>query len=215
MSGSGINWAICKSASRSRQTTMPAPHHSVFTGRMPFLPPNQQRQSTEGITWVGSRNHKSRAQTPTGRGITGAGRDIFGAIEKYREYAAHGRHSQPYSVGGGSDAAFCCQYCSSWLAVATYWGRRPSGRRVSVSWCGAWRGPLVRSCRRTSTDARRGGTASDWTRRRPCTRARTPSADAAHAPQSAAGDTRLARWFHLQTTARQSCISDSAPHPVT
>jgi len=22
---------------------------SVFTGRMPFLPPNQQRQSTEGI----------------------------------------------------------------------------------------------------------------------------------------------------------------------
>jgi len=27
---------------------MPAPHHSVFTGRMPFLPLNQQRQSTEG-----------------------------------------------------------------------------------------------------------------------------------------------------------------------
>ena len=23
-------------------------HHSVFTGRMPFLPPNQHRQSTEG-----------------------------------------------------------------------------------------------------------------------------------------------------------------------
>jgi len=23
-------------------------HRSVFTGRMPFLPPNQQRQSTEG-----------------------------------------------------------------------------------------------------------------------------------------------------------------------
>jgi len=23
--------------------------HSFFTGRMPFLPPNQQRQSTEGI----------------------------------------------------------------------------------------------------------------------------------------------------------------------
>jgi len=38
----------CKSAPHSRQITMPAPHHSVFTGRMPFLPPNQQRQSTEG-----------------------------------------------------------------------------------------------------------------------------------------------------------------------
>jgi len=48
-SGSGISRAICKSTPRSRQTTMPAPHHSVFTDRMPFLPPNQQRQSTEGI----------------------------------------------------------------------------------------------------------------------------------------------------------------------
>ena len=48
MSGSGIKWAICKSAPRSRQRTMPAPHHSCFTGRKPFLPPSQQRQSTEG-----------------------------------------------------------------------------------------------------------------------------------------------------------------------
>jgi len=29
--------------------TTPAPHRSVFSGRVPFLPPNQQRQSTEGI----------------------------------------------------------------------------------------------------------------------------------------------------------------------
>ena len=36
-------------ASRSRQITTPAPYHSVFTGRMPFLPPNQQRQCTEGM----------------------------------------------------------------------------------------------------------------------------------------------------------------------
>ena len=49
VSGSGISWAICKSAPRCRQTTTPAPRHSFFTGRMPFLPPNQQRQSTEGI----------------------------------------------------------------------------------------------------------------------------------------------------------------------
>jgi len=47
VSGSGISWATCKSAPRSRQITTPAPHHSVFTGRMPFLPPKQQRQSTE------------------------------------------------------------------------------------------------------------------------------------------------------------------------
>ena len=30
VSGSGISWAIYKSASHSRQVTMPAPHHSVF-----------------------------------------------------------------------------------------------------------------------------------------------------------------------------------------
>jgi len=30
VSGSGISWAICKSASRSRQITMPVPHHSSF-----------------------------------------------------------------------------------------------------------------------------------------------------------------------------------------
>ena len=30
MSGSGISWAICKSAPQSRQTTTPVPYHSVF-----------------------------------------------------------------------------------------------------------------------------------------------------------------------------------------
>jgi len=30
VSGSGISWTICKSAPRSRQITMPAPHHLVF-----------------------------------------------------------------------------------------------------------------------------------------------------------------------------------------
>ena len=43
VSGSGISWATCNSAPRTRQITTPA---QCFTGRMPFLPPNQQRQST-------------------------------------------------------------------------------------------------------------------------------------------------------------------------
>jgi len=33
----------------SLQTTIPAPHHSFATGWMPFLTPNQQCQSIEGI----------------------------------------------------------------------------------------------------------------------------------------------------------------------
>jgi len=54
-SGSGQCWAICKSAPHPRQTTMPTSHHSgFFTGQMPFLPPNQQHQSTEGINNEGT-----------------------------------------------------------------------------------------------------------------------------------------------------------------
>jgi len=47
-SGNGITWAICKSAPCSKQTPCQHPTTQFFTGRMPFLPPNQQRQSTEG-----------------------------------------------------------------------------------------------------------------------------------------------------------------------
>jgi len=42
VSGSHINWAICKSAPHSREITTPAPITQSFAGWMPFLPPNQQ-----------------------------------------------------------------------------------------------------------------------------------------------------------------------------
>jgi len=58
VSGSGISWAVCKSATRSRKITMPAPHHSYFTGWMPFLLPNQQRQSTEGSALGRQQSHQ-------------------------------------------------------------------------------------------------------------------------------------------------------------
>ena len=45
VSGSGICWAMCKSAPHPRQPCQ-HPTTQFFTGRMPFLPPNQQRQST-------------------------------------------------------------------------------------------------------------------------------------------------------------------------
>ena len=47
--GGSISWTICKqSAPRSIQITTPTPHHSIFTGRMLFLAPNQQCQSIKG-----------------------------------------------------------------------------------------------------------------------------------------------------------------------
>jgi len=44
---SGISWTIFKqSAFCFRQIITPTPHHEIFTGRMLFLTPNQQCQST-------------------------------------------------------------------------------------------------------------------------------------------------------------------------
>ena len=44
VSGSGISWAVCKSAPRSRQITTPAPHHSFFY-RPDALPATQPTAS--------------------------------------------------------------------------------------------------------------------------------------------------------------------------
>ena len=54
VSGSGIRWAICKSASRSRQTTTPAPHHSVFlqAGRTSGCPTNSVKALKANIVKV-------------------------------------------------------------------------------------------------------------------------------------------------------------------
>ena len=52
VSGSGNSWATCKSAPRSRQITMPAPHHSVFYRPDALPAANQQRQSTDHIATI-------------------------------------------------------------------------------------------------------------------------------------------------------------------
>jgi len=54
---------------------MPATHHSVFTGRMPFLPPNQQRQSTEGTGTEGTepKNQKWKKGWGKGGNVSSAG----------------------------------------------------------------------------------------------------------------------------------------------
>jgi len=63
VNGSSISWAIYKSAPRYRQITMPAPHHSVSTGWMLFLPPNQQRQRTDDTFNVHSHGLHSWADS--------------------------------------------------------------------------------------------------------------------------------------------------------
>jgi len=48
VNGSGISWAICKSAPCPRQITTPESHQLVFYRPDALPAPNQQRQNTEG-----------------------------------------------------------------------------------------------------------------------------------------------------------------------
>ena len=54
VSGSGISWAVCKSAPRSRQTTTPAPHYSVFlqAGCPSCCPTNSVKALKARIYWI-------------------------------------------------------------------------------------------------------------------------------------------------------------------
>ena len=62
VSGSGISWAICKSAPCSRQITKPAPHHSVFY-RPDALPVTQPTASKH---WREIFVHKVQYQIQVG-----------------------------------------------------------------------------------------------------------------------------------------------------
>ena len=64
---SGISWDICKSAPRSRQITMPAPHHSVF----PCSPTNSVKALTKshkiGLRYLVGEVLLQAAPRPPGR----------------------------------------------------------------------------------------------------------------------------------------------------
>ena len=60
MSGSGISWAICKYAPCSRQTTTPAPNHSVFY-RPDALPAAQPTASKHWTQETGGKLESQRA----------------------------------------------------------------------------------------------------------------------------------------------------------
>jgi len=62
------------SAPRSRQITTPATTTQFFTGRMPFLPPNQQRQSTEGKVMSWPRYCSSNDAQPVPKAAYRSGR---------------------------------------------------------------------------------------------------------------------------------------------
>jgi len=73
VSGNGISWAICKSALRFRQITMPTPHYSVFlqAGCPSCRPTNSVKAlwkipGLPGSFWDGLAICLSEPATPTG-----------------------------------------------------------------------------------------------------------------------------------------------------
>ena len=52
---------VCTSLQTDNHASTSALHCSVFTGRMPFLPPNQQHQSTEGTAGTTTTSSRSVA----------------------------------------------------------------------------------------------------------------------------------------------------------
>jgi len=89
---------------------MPVPHHSsFFTGRMPFLPPNQQRQSTEGKVIKTSRRPINSSELPQFRLLLTCAfiNYIKYYIFKYDTTTMHGY--SPLTLAGTGDPAIVHQ----------------------------------------------------------------------------------------------------------
>jgi len=69
-SGSGISWAICKSAPRSRQITTSAPHHSSFLqARCPSCRPTNSVKAQKAIPGTGIKKVALMHYTPSLRSL--------------------------------------------------------------------------------------------------------------------------------------------------
>ena len=113
VSGSGISWAVCKSAPCSRQITPPAPHHSVFyrPDALPVAQPTvskhwrQKHTHTDNIVKKGKGSPYSTAERRVPEPIPVLG-------------------SQPAGV---INPAVGCHYCPSGLQLPlqALWGLLP------------------------------------------------------------------------------------------
>jgi len=61
VSGSGISWAMCKSAPRFRQITTPAPHHSVFyrPDALPAAQPTASKHWRDKMVRIHNKNARN------------------------------------------------------------------------------------------------------------------------------------------------------------
>ena len=134
MGRSGISWTICKqSAPRSRQITTSTPHHSIFTGRMLFLTPNQQCQSTEGKLPECSGRQQTQSECVCVRACGYRGAQRYGSSSVSATSSPSGSelsalstpssysYTQPHTLSNHSPAVDL--FCSS--AVVDPWSSSP------------------------------------------------------------------------------------------
>jgi len=97
VSGNGISWAICKSAPRSRQITMPATHHSVFyrPGALPAAQPTASKhwRNMHHTTIKLKRSQNWSLSDPTWKSATSHGGNGRGELEKKR-IRGHARNGE-------------------------------------------------------------------------------------------------------------------------
>ena len=99
VSGSGISWGICKSAPRSRQITMPAPHNSFFY-RPDALPATQLTASKH---WRQNKQRKKFRRTTVDE-LSLALESIMTALDQdisvwFRCYIQQRPHQSPCYTG--------------------------------------------------------------------------------------------------------------------
>ena len=68
------------------------PTTQIFTGRMPFLPPNQQRQSTEGIADYAATNRDKLRTCESNYSVLVGSSETTTAIPTQRMNAPHANH---------------------------------------------------------------------------------------------------------------------------
>ena len=98
VSGSGISWAICKSAPRSSQITIPTPHHSVFY-RPDALPATQPTASKHWrqfsrMVHVNKKSHAKFYLPPT-RLSTNGKEPQLPILTSHRALPHSGQYSSP------------------------------------------------------------------------------------------------------------------------
>ena len=130
VSGSGISWAVCKSAPRSRQITTSAPHRSVFyrPGALPATQPTSSKhwRQCDMSCCVGSklamRRRRVSGHDSVDPGIT------YGRSACWRSGSVPGTSQQP----GTHEADGCC--CCQW---------RPAFASLRESSIDSWRRPVL------------------------------------------------------------------------